>query len=241
MLCVRVVHSFYIDVLDRWFQTVCIYLLCVVCNLHQMWQWCVAGDMPQTAWRPHPAWSCRHTCFQLAWFSVWERSTVSILTFLTDGSRLFVFIYYAWFAAGITCDSDALLEAGRKLHEDPSMKLQGLYTHCGQAYTEMTPKQRKDDQKQLVSKLLGAAKKWVSFSAGVNPQYYVNGYWNCIRATDLWMQPLYVQAVIQPSYAHGCSVYLGIFFLASSVHIRKCLYMLLMWWIAWRQDKSVVL
>ena len=69
-----------------------------------------------------------------------------------------VFVFPDVVSAGIPCDSDSVVEAARSLHEDPNMKLQGLYTHCGQAYDNMTPKKRKDDQKKLVNKLLGAAK-----------------------------------------------------------------------------------
>ena len=108
-------------------------------------------------------------------------------TFEWFGASSFYFLnslLLCFVAAGITCDSDALLEAGRKLHKDPSMKLQGLYTHCGQAYTEMTPKQRKDDQKQLVNKLLAVAKKYLTLFR-VNHHYCVNDCLNCISSTEM--------------------------------------------------------
>lgn len=62
-------------------------------------------------------------------------------------------------SAGIAWDSDDTLEAGTLLKENPNTKLQGLYTHCGQSYDHMTPKQRKDHQKKIVSRLEGVAKK----------------------------------------------------------------------------------
>ncbi|KAK7111800.1 hypothetical protein V1264_011375 [Littorina saxatilis] len=72
---------------------------------------------------------------------------------------VFVEIDCGYGRTGIAWDSDDTLEAGTLLKENPNTKLQGLYTHCGQSYDHMTPKQRKDHQKKIVSRLEGVAKK----------------------------------------------------------------------------------
>lgn len=59
---------------------------------------------------------------------------------------------------GLPWDSEDVLKAGRVLWEEPCFHLQGLYTHCGQAYNK-TPPERIIDQRNMVASLQQVASK----------------------------------------------------------------------------------